>query len=187
MKLHALLFALLLAPAVSAAPATTAATAKPTTPAAHAMTGTPSHSVRITGAVKAPTEFDVAALKKLLPRDSGPVDVVCASGATVGKVQNFRGVRLTDVLDRVGIDLKAHKDDRRMVIVARATDGYVVTFSWSELYNTPIGKDVLVAWEKDGKPLEAGEGQLLLISGQDIKTGPRHVRWLSDIEVVRMK
>lgn len=178
MKFHAFLLALLLAPAVSAAPAT---------PAAHPATGTPSHSVRITGAVKAPAEFDVAALKKLLPRNSGPVDVVCASGATVGKAKNFRGVRLTDVLDRVGIDLKEHKDDRRMVIVARATDGYVVTFSWSELYNTPIGKDVLVAWEKDGKPLDAHEGQLLLISGQDIKTGPRHVRWLSNIEVVRMK
>ncbi len=175
MKPPALLLALLLAPALSA------------TPAAHPMAGTPSHSVRITGAVKAPAEFDVAALKKLLPRNSGPVDVVCASGAVVGKVENFRGVRLTDVLDRVGIDRKEHKDDRCMVIVARATDGYVVTFSWSELYNTPIGRDVLVAWEKDGKPLDAHEGQLLLISGQDIKTGPRHVRWLSEIEIVRMK
>ena len=44
-----------------------------------------------------------------------------------------------------------------------------------------------MAWEKDGKPLEAREGQLLLISGQDIKTGPRHVRWLSGIEVIRME
>ena len=175
MKIHALLLALLLSPVLSA------------TPADHPETGTPSHSVRVTGAVKAPAEFDVAALQDLVARDTGPVDVVCASGATVGSVQNFRGVRLTDVLDHAGIDLKAHKDDRRMVIVARATDGYVVTFSWSELYNTPIGKDVLVAWEKDGKPLDAGEGQLLLISGKDIKTGPRHVRWLSNIEVVRMQ
>ena len=83
----------------------------------HAPAGTPSHAVRISGAVKAPAEFDVAALKKLLPRDTGPVDVVCASGALKGTVQNFRGVRLTDVLDHVGIDFKAHKDDRRMVIV----------------------------------------------------------------------
>lgn len=181
MKLHALLLTLLLAPTVSAAPATSVA------PAAHPAIGTPSHSVRITGAVKALAEFDVAALKTLLPRDTGPVDVVCASGATVGKVQNFRGVRLTDVIDHVGIDLGGHKDGRRMVIVARATDGYVVTFSWNELYNTAIGKDVLVAWEKDGQPLDAREGQLLLISGQDIKTGPRHVRNLSGIEIVRMK
>ena len=56
-----------------------------------------------------------------------------------------------------------------------------------ELYNTAIGKDVLVAWEKDGKPLDVREGQLLWISGQDIKTVPRHVRNLSSIEVLRMK
>ena len=146
----------------------------------------PSHEVRISGAVKAPAAFDVAALKKLVSRNTGPVDVVCASGATVGKADNYRGARLTDVIDRVGIDLGGHKDGRRMVIVARATDGYVVTFSWNELYNTAIGTDVLIAWEKDGKALSPREGQLLLISGKDIKTGPRHVRWLDRIEVVRM-
>ncbi len=175
MKIQPILLSLLLLPAASGAFA------------APPANGTPSHSLRITGAVKAATELDVEAIRKLAVRDTGPVDVVCASGATVAKVSNFRGVRLTDVLDHVGLDLDGHKDGRRMVVVARATDGYVVTFSWNELYNTAIGKDVLVAWEKDGKPLDVGEGQLLLISGQDIKTGPRHVRWLNGIEVLRMK
>lgn len=147
----------------------------------------PSHSVLVGGAVKAPRELDVAALKKLVAHDTGPMDVVCATGAVVGKVSDFRGVRLTDVIDAVGLDAQGHKDERRMVIVARATDGYVVTFSWNELYNTAIGKDVLVAWEKDGKPLEPHDGQLLLISGKDIKTGPRHVRNLQSIEIVRMR
>jgi len=185
MKLAPLLLALLLSPPLLATPAQPAKPAA--APQTHAVAGTPSTSLRISGAVKAPADFDVAALKKMVPRNTGPMDVVCASGATVGKANNFRGVRLTDVLDRVGIDVGGHKDGRRMVVVARATDGYVVTFSWNELYNTPIGSQVLVAWEKDGKPLEAGEGQLLLVSGKDIKTGPRHVRWLSEIEVVRMK
>ena len=147
--------------------------------------GTPSTSVHVIGAVKAPHEFDLTAIKALAAHDTGPAEVVCASGVTVGKVSNFRGVRLTDVINHVGIEEKGHKDTRRMVIIARATDGYVVTFSWNELFNTPIGKDVLVAWEKNGKPLGAGEGQFLLISGQDIKTGPRHVRWLSEIEIKR--
>ena len=148
--------------------------------------GTPRHSLRVGGAVKASADLDLAALKQLTPHDSGPTTVVCASGATMGKADNYRGVLLTEVLKHVGIKLDGHKDDRRMVIVARATDDYVVTFSWNELFNTAIGKEVLVAWEKDGQPLSAKEGQLLLISGQDIKTGPRHVRWLDRIEVVRM-
>lgn len=160
--------------------------AKSSAPAALAGI-TPSVTVRVFGAVKSPRTLDVAALKTLTARNSGPMNVVCASGATVGKVNNFRGARLTDVLDSVGLNLDGHKDGRRMVVVARATDGYVVTFSWNELYNTKIGQDVLIAWEKDGKPLEPREGQLLLISGQDIKTGPRHVRNLSALEVIRMK
>ena len=175
MKPSGILLALLLAPASA------------TALAAHPTDGTPSHAVRVSGAVTRVAEFDVAALKQLATRNSGPIDVVCASGATVAKDNQYRGVRLVDLLDRVGLALDGHKDGRRMVVVARATDGYLVTFSWNELYNTAIGKDVLVAWEKNGKPLEPGEGQLLLISGQDIKTGPRHVRWLNGIEVVRMQ
>lgn len=151
----------------------------------HIVPGTPSTEIHVHGAVKTPTDFSLVALRQMTGQDTDAMPVVCASGATVATVRNFRGVRLTDVLDRVGIDEQGHKDTRRMVVVARATDGYVVTFSWNELYNTPVGDSVLVAYEKDGKPLDPEEGQLLLVSGKDIKTGPRHVRWLSDIEVKR--
>ena len=151
----------------------------------HKASGTPSTAIHVHGAVKAPTDFSVVALRQMTGQDTGEMPVICASGATVATVKNFRGVRLIDVLDRVGIDMQGHKDARRMVVIARATDGYVVTFSWNELYNTPIGESVLLAYEKDGKPLEHGEGELLLISGKDIKTGPRRVRWLSEIEVKR--
>lgn len=151
----------------------------------HMKPGTPSTAVHVTGAVKTPTDFSVVALRQMTGQDTGNMPVVCASGATVATVKNFRGVRLIDMLDRVGIDTQGKKDGRSMMVIARATDGYVVTFSWNELYNTPIGESVLVAYEKDGKPLEPSQGQLLLISGKDTKTGPRHVRWLSEIEVKR--
>ena len=150
-----------------------------------AKDATPSSTVQITGAVKTPTNFSVVALRQMTGQDTGDMPVVCASGATVATVKNFRGVRLIDVLDRVGIDTGSQQDGRRMVVIARATDGYSVTFSWSELVNTEVGNGVLVAYEKDGKPLEASEGQLLLVSGKDIKTGPRRVRWLSEIVVKR--
>lgn len=151
----------------------------------HSKSGTPSTAVHVSGAVKTPADFSVVALKQMTGQDTGDMPVVCASGATVAMVKNFRGVRLIDVLERVGIDTGDQKDGRRMVVVARATDGYAVTFSWNESFNTDIGEGVLVAYEKDGKPLEPSEGQLLLVSGKDIKTGPRRVRWLSDIEVKR--
>ena len=151
----------------------------------HASSGTPSTSLQVSGAVKTPTDFTVVALRQMTGQDTGDMPVVCASGATVAMVRNFRGVRLIDILNRVGIDTQGKKDGRNMVVIARATDGYLATFSWNELYNTPVGDGVLVAYEKDGKPIEPREGQLLLISGKDIKTGPRQVRWLSAIEVKR--
>lgn len=146
----------------------------------------PSTAVRVTGAVTAPQTFDVAALQALVAHDTGPVDVICASGAIVGKVDSFRGVRLRDVIDAVGLKLDGDKDGRRMVILARGTDGYLATFSWNELYNTDVGPEVLVAWEKDGEALQSFEGQLLLISGKDIRTGPRRVRNLGEIEIQRV-
>lgn len=179
MKLSARLSILFLLGALSPALAADPPAAKPA--------DKPGCAVHVGGAVNAPRDFDVATLKQLAPRDSSPLDVVCASGATVGKVDNFRGVRLSDVIDATGIKTRGHKDARTMAVVARATDGHVVTFSWNELYNTEVGQQVVVAWEKDGKPLDPHEGQLLLISGKDIKTGPRHVRKLAAIEVVRMQ
>lgn len=147
--------------------------------------GVPSHSVKFFGAVKTPREFTSADLQPMQPSDSGSMPVVCASGATLATVKNFRGVRLVDLLNQVGIDEQGHTDARRMVVIARATDGYLAVFSWSELFNTEIGESVLIAYEKDGKPLGPEQGDLLLISGKDIKTGPRQVRWLSEIEIRR--
>ena len=147
--------------------------------------GVPSHSVKFLGAVKAPREFSTGDLKPMQTADSGSTPVICASGATLYTVKNYRGVRLIDLLNQVGIDEQGHTDARRMVVIARATDGYRVTFSWNELFNTEIGDSVLIAYEKDGILLGPEQGDLLLISGKDIRTGPRHVRWLSEIEVKR--
>ena len=76
-----------------------------------------------------------------------------------------------------------HNTAKKTVVIATARDGYAVVFSWSELYNSPAGADVLVLFERDDKALPAAEGPLALISGRDIRTGPRHVKWLERIEV----
>jgi len=68
-------------------------------------------------------------------------------------------------------------------VIASATDGYKVVFSWSEIFNSPVGEGVIVFFEKDGKPLADDEGRIALISSRDLRTGPRHVKWLSGIEV----
>jgi len=98
----------------------------------------------------------------------------------------YAGVRLADLLDEARIRSDAPRALRRTYVVAVATDGYQAVFSWGELYNTPVGRSVIVAIERDGKPLLDGEGQFALVSLADERPGPRHVKWLRQIDVRRI-
>jgi hypothetical protein len=62
-----------------------------------------------------------------------------------------------------------------------AHDGYEVTFSWHELFNTPVGERVLVAFERAGEPLGVEDGAPVLFSAADILPAPRHVKRLARI------
>jgi DMSO/TMAO reductase YedYZ molybdopterin-dependent catalytic subunit len=105
-------------------------------------------------------------------------------GATV--LGGYGGVLLTAVLAEADIREDARLALRRTYVIARATDGYPAVFSWGELFNTPVGRGVLVAFERDGQPLRDGEGQIALVSSTDERPGPRHVKWLNRIEVRRV-
>ncbi len=140
-------------------------------------------SVTISGAVANPLKLSVAELKKFPSETVGEMPVVCQTGATTSTVESLKGVRLRDVLENAGIVAPQHNDVKKMVIIASATDGYKVVFTWSELFNSPLGEGVLVFFEKNGQPLGEEEGSIALISAKDIRTGPRHVKWLSGIEV----
>ena len=74
-------------------------------------------------------------------------------------------------------------EPKKMAIIAGASDGYKVVFSWNEIFNSPIGDGVIVFFEKDGFPLADDEGRIALVSTKDLRTGPRHVKWLQSIEV----
>jgi DMSO/TMAO reductase YedYZ molybdopterin-dependent catalytic subunit len=98
----------------------------------------------------------------------------------------YGGIRLTDLLEEADIKQDDRHALRRSYVVAVASDGYQAVFSWGELFNTPIGRSVLVAFERDGVPLREGEGRIALISLADERAGPRHVKWLTRIDVRRV-
>ncbi len=95
----------------------------------------------------------------------------------------LKGVRLRALLERAKVVTDDHNTVKKLAVIAAATDGYKVIFSWSELFNAELGNSVLVVFERDGQPLAAAEGPLALISGLDLRTGPRHVKWLQSVEV----
>lgn len=95
----------------------------------------------------------------------------------------LRGVALRALLERAGLAERDRLDWRKTVVVVSARDGYRVVFSWPELFNLEVGDSVMVAYERDGQPLAASEGPLTVEAPGDLRTGPRHVKWLERIEV----
>lgn len=145
-----------------------------------------SHSLGVTGMVETPLTLTVADLRKLRPAHGGALAVTRHNGDKAETITSYKGVRLRDILDQAVLDAPGHNDVKKIAIIATATDGYAVVFSWGELYNAPAGEGVVVYYEKNGKALDDNDGEIAMISAKDIRTGPRHVKWLKGIEVRKL-
>ena len=145
-----------------------------------------SEKVAVAGAVKNPLVLGVEELKAF---PSEQISTVSVTRRVDGKeiASTARGVRLTAVLDRAGLAAADATDWKHTVVVATATDGYRVVFSWPELFNGEGGASVLIVFERDGAPLGEREGRIAMIAARDLKTGPRSVRWLSRLDVRVLK
>lgn len=143
-----------------------------------------SKQVTIKGDVENELTLTVDSLKKMNVITIENFKVVCQSGANMKEDKNCKGILLKEILEKAKIKQQNHKD-RNFYIVARATDNYKATFSWAEIFNNPTGENVYVLFEENGMLIKA-QGDMILICKNDIKTGPRHVYWLSSIEVKRV-
>lgn len=133
-----------------------------------------SRELRVGGEVERPMVLSPDALREIAKRKGGV------------EARTYAGIRLADLLDEARIRSDAPRALRRTYVVATATDGYQAVFSWGELYNSPLGREVIVALDRDGRPLLDGEGRFALVSLGDLRSGPRHVKWLSRIDVRRV-
>lgn len=141
---------------------------------AHPTVSDPSRYVTtqltVTGAVEHPLKLSVDDLRQMTPQQLG----------------ERKGVRLRDLLERAAIISRDHNDVKKMAIIATASDGYSVVYSWSEVFNTAVGDEVLVIFEKGGQALADDEGRIAMVSGKDLRAGPRHVKWLKSIEIKKI-
>jgi hypothetical protein len=83
-------------------------------------------------------------------------------------------VLLAALLEHAGLKSVGNRMRNRMVVLASGSDGYGVTFSYHELFNSPAGEEVLVVRGPEG---------FSLYSQHDYVTGPRHVRNLFTVQV----
>ncbi|HTR58122.1 MAG TPA: molybdopterin-dependent oxidoreductase [Casimicrobiaceae bacterium] len=143
-------------------------------------------ALTVKGSVERELTLSVDDLKRLPVQRVDDVRSVREAGGAASSSQSARhyaGCLLRDVLERAKPVEKRRMDFRRSAVIATASDGYRVVFSWAELYLSPIGDGVLVVYERDGAPLDDSEGRIALVSLRDTRPGPRHVKWLQSIEL----
>ena len=129
-------------------------------------------AVKLDGKVKAPASFTLAQLKAL------PKVTVAVDYAEQGK-SRWSGASLMAIIEKAGTtEPKGHGAYLQHLILARGTDGYGAGIAIGELDPKFAGKVVIIAYEKDGKPLDS----LRLIVPGDAHAG-RGVRDLAEITV----
>jgi DMSO/TMAO reductase YedYZ molybdopterin-dependent catalytic subunit len=140
--------------------------------------------VTLTGEVLRPLSVSVDELRQQGSVVVDPFDLRCfTTNRFIRTVDRYKGVLLKDLISQAGLRCALPGDFKRMVFVAVAHDGYAVTFSWHELFNTPVGEQAIIAYECGGQPLSADDGAPVLFSGADILPAPRHVKRLARIVV----
>ena len=129
----------------------------------------------IDGQVSAPRHWSVADLKAQPPVT---VETSYLSGHGEDHAR-FTGVTLWALLSEAGLADKdgKHPDLRHSVLVTGG-DGYTVAISFGEFDPEFEDKSVLIAYERDGKPLD---GPQLVMPGD--KRGGRYVHDVVHIEV----
>ena len=91
--------------------------------------------------------------------------------------RRYAGCLLRDVLAAAKPVENKPRELRKSYVVATASDGYEVVFSWAELFVSPVGDNAFVVYERDGSPLPDDEGRIALVVVTDVRP-VRHVKWL---------
>lgn len=145
-----------------------------------------SKTLTVTGKVSKALTLTLANVSAFKQYTSENIPIISYSGERKEPIRACKGVLLRDVLDKAGIVFEEKRDFNRLIVVATATDGFRTLWTWHEIYNSEAGNSIFIITERDGKPLSTKEGDFMLLSAKDLKTGPRHVRWLKSIEVVKI-
>jgi DMSO/TMAO reductase YedYZ molybdopterin-dependent catalytic subunit len=136
--------------------------------------------VTVTGNVARSLSLTVADLRRYPARQVDYVSRNPAEEKVAEPARHYTGCLLRDVLTAAKPTENKPRDLRKSYVLATASDGYEVVFSWAELFVSPIGDSVFVVYERDGAPLPDDEGPIALIVLTDTRPA-RHVKWLRSL------
>jgi DMSO/TMAO reductase YedYZ molybdopterin-dependent catalytic subunit len=137
-------------------------------------------SVTIAGNVAQSLSLTVADLKRYPAHQVDYVSRNSVEEKGAAPARHYTGCLLRDVLAAAKPVESKPRELRKSYVVAIASDGYEVVFSWAELFVSPVGDSVFVVYERDGSPLPDDEGRIALIVVTDTRP-VRHVKWLRSL------
>lgn len=125
------------------------------------------------------TRVGLEELKKL---DPVKVDAAVMAGDCEGfhGIYSFKGATLKSLLEQTGIAQSATNYDRYVLVCSE--NGFCATFSFGELFNSRLSDNIIIAYEKDGAPLDQTEAFAKSVVRED-SVGGRSVRRISSIEI----
>lgn len=99
-----------------------------------------------------------------------------------GKMHEFTGVALVEVLRRAGVTLGSELRGENLTkyLVVKAEDGYKVVYSLAEIDPEFTNDVVLIAYRVDADPLAESDGPLRIVAPSDRK----HARWVRQINSI---
>jgi DMSO/TMAO reductase YedYZ molybdopterin-dependent catalytic subunit len=95
-------------------------------------------------------------------------------------IYSYRGVTLRSLLEDKGLIPLPYDYSRYIGITSE--NGFSATYSIGELFNSKLGNNIIVAYEKDGKPLEEDEAFAMMVAVED-STGGRSVKRISNVYI----
>ena len=137
--------------------------------------------LEIAGDVPMPLTLSATDLASM-PREQATVTEQDGTQSTYG------GVALTEVLKKAGLSFGKQMRGKGLAgyVLAEAADGYEIVFGIGELDPGLGAAKVIVADQRDGKPLFEYQGPLRLVVPADTE-GARSVRMLQKLQVVSLR
>lgn len=146
-----------------------------------------SESFTVSGELLKAETIDIAKLSGYTPVHLDSLRIYTHDMQAKGLMKNIDGVLLKDILSAIPFNNENPKSLSAYYIECQATDGYIVLFSWNEIFNSETGKHVMIITSKNGTNTSQLDDRIALISPTDQATGRRYVKWLNRIIIHRQK
>jgi len=140
-------------------------------------------SFSITGQVKNGSVITMDSLNSYPVKTIGDIKVTDHLGTFKHEDDQLKGVLLKDILSHTVLAASSPKLYSRFYFACTGNDGYVVVYSWNELFNTEVGNHVFILMEKNGIKAAKMPESIQMTSTTDFKTGRRYLHNLDKIVV----